>query len=130
MQWLEEFNQVAGRIFKEYLGTSDTRDDVVDEVDSSGPQSIDLYLDVCNWYLNPVPSTRNRLSAIRHGSPARARWAAEEEPQRTARDGRECRKSLGFDNEPEMSCVERDGFSHIVDHVTDGCLDFSHDGLA
>jgi len=32
MRRLEEFDQVAGRIFKEYLRTSDTRDDVVNEV--------------------------------------------------------------------------------------------------
>jgi hypothetical protein len=67
---LEQLNGVARGVVENDLRASGSSDDVIAELESSSSKAFDLSAKVFDVYVNTIPSPRNRLATIGHGSTA------------------------------------------------------------
>ena len=114
---LEEFDDVTRGIFQQDLGTARTLDDLVAEVQASGPEALHLPLEVVNHevdfrFRHPGPAASRQASAAPPSSGDHSTASAGRRERR-----RECGSLTRQQGESEVRGVEGDGLIHVLNHV-------------
>jgi hypothetical protein len=65
-RWLEQLHQIAGRILQQDLAAARSGDDVVEKLNFSLSEGLNVALKIAALHNYPVPSTRFRPTAVGH----------------------------------------------------------------
>src|SRR5262245_55992352 len=119
-RWLEELDQIPGGIFQQDLPTARSLDEVVAELDSGLPEQLDFRLEPAAPDDQPIPATRFRPAAVRHGLGAtpRALGGTQHELKILPLENCKVGARLSRETEAQMPGVEADRGIDIANNVS------------
>src|SRR5213593_101283 len=123
---LKKLYRIPEWIIEDDLLCSYAGDHLIAKLEPRRAKPLDFFGKIGHGYLDAIPPTGNSLTAIGHGPAARTSRTAEKQAQGAARNRGKGRQSFGFNSKTEMTRVETDCNTHVIDHVAHSCPGLIH----